>query len=127
MSRVTRDGEERGHMDRGDASERKYVAAATGTLTWTFSRSSAPVTSGLGSASGGSASSEGGSGGGSASAGAAAAGGTSSGGNPTVYITATGECYHRSGCRYLSSSRIPITLREAREKYRPCSVCDPPQ
>ena len=102
--------------------------SATGTLTWTFSRSSAPVTSGLGSASGGSASSEGGSGGGSASAGAAAAGGTSSGGNPTVYITATGECYHRSGCRYLSKSRIAIKLKDAKARgYRPCGVCDPPQ
>ena len=101
--------------------------SATGTLTWAFSRSSAPVTSGVGSASGG-GSGGGYRGGGSASAGAAVAGGTSSGGNPVVYVTATGECYHRSGCRYLAASRIPIRLKDAQARgYRPCSVCDPPQ
>ena len=98
--------------------------SATGTLTWAFSRSSAPVTSGVGSAGSGSASS----GSGSASAGGAAAGGASSAGNATVYVTATGECYHRSGCRYLSKSRIAIKLKDAKAQgYRPCSVCDPPQ
>ena len=52
---------------------------------------------------------------------------TSSGGT-IVYITATGDCYHRAGCRYLSKSKIPITLAKAKaEGYRPCSVCDPPQ
>jgi len=102
--------------------------SSAGTLTWAFSRSSAPVTSGVGSASVGSASGGGSNGGGSASAGAAVAGGTSSGGNPTVYVTATGECYHRSGCRYLSESRISIRLKDAKARgYRPCSVCDPPQ
>lgn len=112
-------------LKNGDIS---LSVSATGTLTWAFSRSSAPVTSGVGSASGGSASGGDGSGGGSASAGAAAAGGASSGGNPTVYITATGECYHRSGCRYLSKSRIAIRLKDAKAQgYRPCSVCDPPQ
>jgi methylphosphotriester-DNA--protein-cysteine methyltransferase len=61
-------------------------------------------------------------------AGAAVVGGSSSGGNQTVYVTATGECYHRSGCRHLSKSRIPIKLKDAKARgYRPCSVCDPPQ
>ena len=102
--------------------------SATGTLTWAFSRSSAPVTSGVGSASGGSASGGGSGGGGSAAAGAAVVGVSSSGGNPTVYVTATGECYHRSGCRYLAASRIAIKLKDAKARgYRPCSVCDPPQ
>ena len=102
----------------------RLSVSATGTLTWAFSRSSAPVTSGVGSAGSGSASS----GSGSASAGGAAAGGASSAGNPTVYVTATGECYHRSGCRYLSKSRIAIKLKDAKAQgYRPCSVCDPPQ
>ncbi len=97
--------------------------SAAGVLKWSFSRSSAPVTSGAGSASGGSAS-----GGASASVAGAVAAGASSGGDPIVYVTATGECYHRSGCRYLSESRIPIRLKQAEERgYRPCSVCDPPQ
>lgn len=43
-----------------------------------------------------------------------------------VYITRTGECYHRSGCRYLRQSKIEITLDEAYYEYRDCSVCDPP-
>jgi micrococcal nuclease len=49
-------------------------------------------------------------------------------GGTVVYITKTGECYHRAGCRYLSRSCIPIPLAKAKaEGYRPCSVCDPPQ
>ena len=44
-----------------------------------------------------------------------------------VYITETGTKYHRNGCRYLSQSKIPITLGEAKRKgYTPCSVCNPP-
>ncbi len=46
----------------------------------------------------------------------------------TVYITRTGTKYHRDGCRFLSKSRIPIWLQEAkRQGYTPCSVCKPPQ
>lgn len=46
----------------------------------------------------------------------------------TVYITKTGKKYHRDGCRYLSKSKIPISLSSAKnEGYGPCSVCDPPQ
>ncbi len=41
----------------------------------------------------------------------------------TVYITATGQKYHSAGCRYLSKSRIPISLDEAAMRYSPCSVC----
>ncbi|MGO8683317.1 MAG: ComEC/Rec2 family competence protein [Thermoleophilia bacterium] len=49
-------------------------------------------------------------------------------GSTIVYVTATGSCYHRRGCRYLSKSCIRITLAKAKaEGYRPCSVCDPPQ
>lgn len=43
----------------------------------------------------------------------------------TVYITKTGSKYHRSGCRYLSKSKIPISLEDARGAYSPCSVCNP--
>lgn len=42
----------------------------------------------------------------------------------TVYITRTGEKYHRSGCRYLSNSKIPISLSNAKASgYTACSVC----
>lgn len=46
----------------------------------------------------------------------------------TVYITKTGHKYHRSGCRYLSKSCIPIGFSDAKsEGFEPCSVCNPPQ
>jgi len=46
----------------------------------------------------------------------------------TVFITKTGAKYHRDNCRYLSKSKIPISLTEAkRQGYTPCSVCDPPE
>lgn len=43
----------------------------------------------------------------------------------TVYVTRTGKKYHRSGCRYLSWSKIPIALSAAKQRYGPCSVCRP--
>ena len=44
----------------------------------------------------------------------------------TVYKTKTGDCYHRSGCRYLSRSCIPISKNNAvSEGLRACSVCNP--
>jgi hypothetical protein len=45
-----------------------------------------------------------------------------------VYITRTGKKYHREGCRYLSHSKIAITLEDAKNnRYTPCSVCHPPE
>ena len=45
-----------------------------------------------------------------------------------VYITRTGQKYHREGCHHLRHSRILITLAEARERgYSTCSVCKPPR
>lgn len=44
----------------------------------------------------------------------------------TVYVTRTGECYHRGNCSYLRKSKIPIALEDAKEDYRPCSRCKPP-
>ncbi len=42
----------------------------------------------------------------------------------TVYITKTGNKYHRAGCRYLRKSQIDISLSEAKnEGYTACSVC----
>lgn len=46
----------------------------------------------------------------------------------TVYITNTGKKYHRDGCRYLTKSKIPVSLSEAKARgYEPCSVCKPPR
>lgn len=45
----------------------------------------------------------------------------------TVYITKTGEKYHTGNCRYLSKSKIPINLSDAKKSYSPCSVCNPPR
>lgn len=44
----------------------------------------------------------------------------------TVYVTRTGAKYHRAGCRSLSRSQIPMTLKEASARYGPCSICRPP-
>lgn len=42
----------------------------------------------------------------------------------TVYITNTGEKYHRDGCSYLRKSKIPISLSDAEARgYTPCSRC----
>ncbi len=47
-----------------------------------------------------------------------------SSGGGTVYITRTGEKYHQGGCRYLSQSKIAISLADARAQgYDACSVC----
>ncbi len=43
----------------------------------------------------------------------------------SVYITKTGTKYHRSGCRYLSKSSIPVVLSTLSSKYDACSVCKP--
>jgi hypothetical protein len=46
----------------------------------------------------------------------------------TVYVTRTGQKYHRAGCQYLSRSMIPMTLADAQaEGYEPCKVCHPPE
>ena len=45
-----------------------------------------------------------------------------------VYITNTGEKYHRWGCRYLKYSHHRVTLRSAkRSGYTPCKICRPPR
>ena len=46
----------------------------------------------------------------------------------TVYITRTGKKYHADGCRYLSRSRVPIALKDAKARgFTACSVCRPAQ
>ena len=42
-----------------------------------------------------------------------------------VYVTPTGEKYHREDCSYTTTVR-PLTIEEAERKgYDPCSRCDP--
>ena len=43
-----------------------------------------------------------------------------------VYITKTGEKYHRDGCRYLSQSKIKVSRAEAvKNGFQACKVCKP--
>ena len=43
-----------------------------------------------------------------------------------VYITETGSKYHRSGCQYLSKSKIETTRAAAVSGgYSPCARCNP--
>jgi viral protein TPX len=45
-----------------------------------------------------------------------------------VYITDTGEKYHRAGCRHLSKSKQEISLAKAvAQGYTPCGTCKPPR
>lgn len=44
----------------------------------------------------------------------------------TVYITDTGKKYHRGTCRFLQSSKSPLSLKDAKKRgYAPCRVCRP--
>ena len=43
----------------------------------------------------------------------------------TVYVTEYGSKYHRSGCRHLSKSRIPIPISRAHSAYERCKHCNP--
>lgn len=45
----------------------------------------------------------------------------------TVYVTKTGDKYHKENCRYLWNSKIPKPLSDAKTHYTACSVCQPPQ
>ena len=45
----------------------------------------------------------------------------------TVYITKTGEKYHRDGCSSLRRSRFAVSLKEAVARgYGACKNCNPP-
>ena len=44
--------------------------------------------------------------------------------NATVFVTATGNCYHYDGCSTISNSAYPMTRREAINRgYVGCGVC----
>jgi micrococcal nuclease len=48
-------------------------------------------------------------------------------GDTVVYVTNTGEKYHREHCRSLRRSKIPLSLADAvKSGYEPCGICDPP-
>lgn len=99
----------------------------SGAVRWSFADSNRPLKAVVSRTPGASSTAAAA---GAAAAGVAASGASASGasGATIVYITATGACYHRGSCRYLSKSKIPITLAKAKaEGYRACKVCDPPQ
>ena len=48
-------------------------------------------------------------------------------GDEAVYVTRSGKKYHRESCSSLRRSKIEISLAEAKEKYGPCSRCNPPR
>lgn len=61
---------------------------------------------------------------GKSSSGSSSSGSSSS--SDTVYITDTGEKYHRGSCRYLKKSKYSISRSKAKSRgYAPCSVCKP--
>jgi hypothetical protein len=44
-----------------------------------------------------------------------------------VYTTKTGKKYHTKDCSYLSKSKIPMSLEQAKQEgLTPCSRCHPP-
>lgn len=45
--------------------------------------------------------------------------------NEIVYITKTGNKFHRSTCSSLHSSSIPLPRDKAEENYTPCKICNP--
>ena len=46
-------------------------------------------------------------------------------GEQIVYVTRTGDKYHRAGCRFLARSQIPVALKNV-GSHAPCGVCRPP-
>lgn len=43
-----------------------------------------------------------------------------------VYITDSGNKYHKDGCRYLNNGKIKTTVKKAKDEgYNPCKVCKP--
>ena len=43
-----------------------------------------------------------------------------------VYVTRTGQKYHRASCTSLRSSKIEMPLAEAAARYGACKICRPP-
>ncbi len=46
--------------------------------------------------------------------------------NTTVYVTASGEKYHKDGCNYLSEKKMAVSANDAvRAGYEACAYCQP--
>ena len=45
----------------------------------------------------------------------------------TVYVTESGSNYYLDNCKILSKSRYPMSVRDAKLLYSPCSACAPPR
>jgi micrococcal nuclease len=46
----------------------------------------------------------------------------------SVYVTHSGQKYHRENCSALRRSKIAVSLADAvRSGYEPCTLCDPPR
>ena len=44
----------------------------------------------------------------------------------TVYVTNSGQKYHRGTCRHVTRSKYPLSVASAKyQGYSPCSVCKP--
>jgi len=49
-------------------------------------------------------------------------------GGQVVYITGHNRTYHRSECRHVAKTKIPVLLLDAKKRhYRPCGQCKPPE
>jgi competence protein ComEC len=97
----------------------------SGAVSWKFGKTSKPVTSVASAASTSTSSTSTST---TSTSSASSTTSSSSSSATIVYITKTGECYHTGTCRYLSQSKIKITLKDAKARgYRACSVCRPPQ
>ena len=46
-----------------------------------------------------------------------------------VYVTPSGEKYHRASCIFIKRSKrkSAVSLEVARQKHTPCSICNPPE
>lgn len=44
-----------------------------------------------------------------------------------VFVTLTGKNYHTEDCKYLLSSKVQMSLEDAKLNYSPCKDCSPPQ
>ena len=45
----------------------------------------------------------------------------------SVFVTLTGQNYHTEDCKYLFSSKVQTSLKDAKLSYSPCKDCNPPQ
>lgn len=44
-----------------------------------------------------------------------------------LFVSRSGSKYHRESCRYVTETSREVSLPDARAKYEPCRVCNPPE